>query len=329
LRKSSCTSKFFISIVLVLTLFALKNLLWVNILEGSSVLQRDINNENKNKNQDIREITSFFKKRNNASYNSILCFNKGVFHIKESSAEEVLRGVKEFKNSLKHYPTPEAYALLGYCYASDWKIKDAFLSYKKALRLYRMYLKKNKLSANLKGEALVLKKIAELYGAKGKYIKALECLEKSLKIYTATGDDSAQGDLLEIIGNVHCVWGKYEKALEYMRRSFKIYSNIGNGYKKTHVLNDIGFVYKSLGKYAEALDYYKKSLDISSEIGSLKRKERALSNIGEIYHAYGEYNKAIEYYKQSLKINTETGNYKGYEKVLNTIEALHKAKMGF
>ena len=174
------------------------------------------------------------------------------------------------------------------------------------------------------GSALALRIQGISYAVKSDYPKALDYLQRSLKILEDMGDKRGIAGSLGNIGIIYDNQGNYSKALEYYQRSLKIKEEIGNKQGIGKTLNNIGIIYYNQSDYSKALEYYQRSLKIKEEIGDKKRGiASSLGNIGTIYDNQGDYPKALDYFQRSLKILEDIGDKQGVSGILNNIGSIY------
>ena len=116
------------------------------------------------------------------------------------------------------------------------------------------------------------------------YDQAKEIYELAVEIAEQGGDGKTMAGALRGIGDVHRLHGDYARALEQLQKSLKISEDLGNKDGKTliaYALNNIGGIYYGQGNYAGALEYFQKSLKITEEFGDMAAVSAGLNNIGE------------------------------------------------
>jgi len=147
-----------------------------------------------------------------------------------------------------------------------------------------------------------------IYERKGDYNLAIECEEKALGLLK---DEKDIANAYNRIGVCFWYRGEYDKALEYLQKSLKINEKIGNIRGMAHSYNNIGLVYDDKGSPEIALEYYQKALKIYERIGDVQGIGTVYNNIGVIHNGMGEYSKAMEFYKKSLDLKEKIGDMSG------------------
>ncbi|MBK6833392.1 MAG: tetratricopeptide repeat protein [Bacteroidetes bacterium] len=153
--------------------------------------------------------------------------------------------------------------------------------------------------------------------------KALDYLEKSLKISEEILDKKGISVSSYHIANIYLNQSEANKALEYLGKSLKAQEEIGDQIAIAKSLNDIGLAYQNLGIIDQTFKYFYRSLKVSEEIGDKETIANTLVNLGYIFHLQGDSPKALEYYKRSLKIREEMGDKKGVAQSLNNIGGVY------
>ena len=141
--------------------------------------------------------------------------------------------------------------------------------------------------------------------------KAIECLEKDLKLAMEIGDRGGEGGAYGNLGNAYQSLDDYQKAIEYHEKDLKIAMEIGDRGKEGGAYGNLGNAYQSLGDYRKAIEYHEKHLKIAIEISDRGGEGRAYGNLANAYKSGGDYRKAIEYHEKDLKIAIEIGDRGG------------------
>ena len=95
----------------------------------------------------------------------------------------------------------------------------------------------------------------------------------------------------------------YLKSLEYLQNSVKLFKEQNDSILLSSVYNNIAIVYKNIGQFEDALDYNNKSLKISKLLNDKDGIGKSFSNIGRIYADFGHTNLALEFYKKAITNN--------------------------
>jgi len=105
--------------------------------------------------------------------------------------------------------------------------------------------------------------------------------------------------------------GKFDKALDYYQKSLRIFEQINNQDAIATCLTNIGVLYQDAKNYPLALEYYLNSLKIKEQIGDEDGIGICLTNIGNIYHQQKNYSLALQTYQAGLKLAEKTGDQLG------------------
>jgi tetratricopeptide (TPR) repeat protein len=187
------------------------------------------------------------------------------------------KAILEFKKCLNHPKATSAnktaaHILIGNCYYSLSKLKEAENHYKNALKNANEVEDKEE---RLRGRSAAFGNIGLIYKTKGDLDKALEYHQKALKIDQEIGYQQGQANQLGNIGLIYSDKGDLDKALEYHQKALKIDQEIGYQQGQASDLGNIGIVYYKRGKHDEALKYLNESLTIFKRIGSKQQIEIA------------------------------------------------------
>ncbi|MCP4131213.1 MAG: tetratricopeptide repeat protein, partial [bacterium] len=161
---------------------------------------------------------------------------------------------------------------------------------------------------DIENKGFILNNTSLVYRAQGDSVRALEYLEKSLKIRRDLGDKRGEGSVLNNIGQVYEARGDHTRTLEYLEMSLEVFREVRDKSGEGVAINNLSQVYGALGNYSKSFDYLKEALKISRELGDKNTENSILANFGSIYHIRGDSRKALEYLEKSLKICREVGS---------------------
>ncbi|MAG93532.1 MAG: hypothetical protein CMJ48_07265, partial [Planctomycetaceae bacterium] len=176
------------------------------------------------------------------------------------------------------------------------------------------------------GEGTTLNNISQIYKARGDYERALDCLEQSLAIFREVGDRSREGTALNNLATTAHAQGDYERALEYLEQSLAIQRGIGNRAGEGTTLNNISQVYSARGDYERALKCLEQSRAIKQEIGDRAGMIPTLHNMALIAVRNSNPTRAVEYWQEALQLALDTGNAQGIFQVAGTLGQLTRSQ---
>ncbi|HLG02221.1 MAG TPA: tetratricopeptide repeat protein [Bacteroidia bacterium] len=175
------------------------------------------------------------------------------------------------------------------------------------------------------GQAAALIVMGGAYMTKGNFTKSLECQEKALKIFEATGKKNEIAPINNNMGSVYVEQGNYDKALACFLASLKIEEELGEKVRIAATAANIGVLFQNKGgltgnirEYEEALKYHNKAYALDKQLGDKFGISVDLNNLGSVYCDMGKLNpsreiflKALEYLEESLKIKEEVKDLNG------------------
>ncbi|OGO07064.1 MAG: hypothetical protein A2Z76_01935 [Chloroflexi bacterium RBG_13_56_8b] len=208
--------------------------------------------------------------------------------------------------------------LIGNCYFSESRLKEAEENYKKAEAIARESNDKEGLSSALCGRGIV-------YRIKGETDKALEHFQLALKIHKEIGDREGEANQVGNMGNVYQIKGELDKALKHHQLALKIDRDIGYRQGEADQLGNMGNVYQIKGKLDKALKHHQLALKIDREIGHREGEANSLGNMGIVYQIKGELDKALKHHQLALKIFEEIGAAEGIEKMRGLVSKLRQS----
>jgi tetratricopeptide (TPR) repeat protein len=184
------------------------------------------------------------------------------------------------------------------------KIGDAYVKLGKFDDAQKRFIRLMKLGhiTGVKEEALTLDAAGRMHTDKGEFEKALEYLDKSLKIWETINEPRGYASSLSSIGLVHYLRGEYDKALLHREKSLNLRTEIGDLPGVALTLDYIGVVYNWSGYYDRALKYYQKSLAIGEKTGDLFIIAQSNINLGLVHSRKEDYETSLDFYTKSLEI---------------------------
>ncbi|NEQ99005.1 MAG: tetratricopeptide repeat protein, partial [Cyanothece sp. SIO2G6] len=201
--------------------------------------------------------------------------------------------------------------------------------YSKALELYEQSLKISRRINDQRNEIYVLNNIGNLYIAKGRYEDSLEILQEALSIQDSIPDRESVVPVLTNKSTLYTNQGLYDEAIRTLQEALNITDELELLPKQALLLNQLGFVYFLRGDYKQAETYYQQALDLSKDLGIVTDKAQLLSNLGQLSFSLGKYAQAIEYETQALDIHQSIGNLDEQPAILNNMGRYHRAQANY
>lgn len=233
---------------------------------------------------------------------------------------------------------------LGLAYEKNSRLEDAFLEYKKALKIKPNY-------------ADAYANLGNIYYKRDLYAQAIESYQKAIrhKPDLATAYNG--------LGVVYTTTGRYQKAIPLHLKSLELnpyyvdaYYNLGNAYahsedtnkaeeaymrvlklEDTHFYahNNLGNIYVIKNQYEKAITEFKKALECNPDFALTHY------NLGLIYAQKGWYSQAIQEYMQAINIDSRmvdayseigniyriTGNTKKAEEMAEKLSSIQKSEV--
>ena len=147
--------------------------------------------------------------------------------------------------------------------------------------------------------------------------KALVYADKSLAIYSNTGNLFEEMRTLHGMGYMYYGMDSFTTALKYGFKALHLNEKLKNPHMQAAISDNIGDYYTALGDYPNALKYYLDALKAIEDSHDVKRTANYLENIGTLYTKMGDYTNAIVCFDSSLAQYKRTGDIgvqKGVEK---------------
>jgi tetratricopeptide (TPR) repeat protein len=170
---------------------------------------------------------------------------------------------------------------------------------------------------------LVTLRLGNIAYYEGDSNKALENYTSALSLFEATENLKGTAMCLNNLGNIYRGWKEYGKALEHYARALKIDQKRGDRAGMANRMSNIGITYKSMGQIDKAMEQYTAALAVDRETGDKAGIATRLNNIGIIYQSQGNDAKAMELFQEALALDEETGNVRGMNSRLNNVAVIY------
>ncbi len=185
----------------------------------------------------------------------------------------------------------EATSLIGE--ASAELLQKAIPKFEKALVLFQSLNDQT-------GQARTLYSLGVVYRLLGEQLKELDCYQRALPNWEATGYPYRVGATLERIGLIFSYIGEMQKSLDSFAGERSRWRALAEPMKEANALNNMAIIYWAIGESQKALVYYAEVLRIVESAADVQGQAATLNNIGKVYDDLGEKQKALEAYNKSL-----------------------------
>ncbi len=176
----------------------------------------------------------------------------------------------------------------------------------------------------------------QVYVRQRDYDRAIESLQRALKLTWELGDRYLEMRTWGSLGGVYLDQGQMEKSVASYQNALAIARELGDRRAEGQASEGIGLVYLSswpsdanreptLNRYAKAIAAFQHSLGIARELKDASAQETALSNLGVAYRSSGEYRKSIAYFQAALTLAQELRDEVEQARVLNNLGKAYSA----
>ncbi|CAM3808440.1 tetratricopeptide repeat protein [Arcobacter cloacae] len=239
---------------------------------------------------------------------NLICFVNSNFKEKFfHTSIEYIPDLFEFKNAIFEIEIPnndENKLKLNEISSSSYSSLGGLTTESKKDELDRLILKLENTSSD--DEKINLyDQISTIFKDIGKYEKALEYLEKTLKIEE---DDLSLAVTYNNISIIYQNIKNFQKALEYQKKSIEIKEKFldKNDSELASSYNNLATIYMDIYNYEKALEYSKIAINILENIqNSNYDLAMAYNNISILYRRINSFQKSLEYAKKAIQIQEE------------------------
>ncbi|MEO9510656.1 MAG: tetratricopeptide repeat protein [Flavobacteriaceae bacterium] len=127
------------------------------------------------------------------------------------------------------------------------------------------------------------------------YINGLKILD------TIKGYENEKAEFLGHMGGLESELGNTQKAIEYVEKSLKLYEELDYAKYEAESKTSLSFYHTNIGDFENAIAYGKEAVKQAKEIGSKQEEHDAYAHLGLAYLKTKDYPKSISYFKQDLE----------------------------
>ncbi|MDH4271334.1 MAG: CHAT domain-containing protein [Candidatus Aminicenantes bacterium] len=182
-------------------------------------------------------------------------------------------------------------------------------NYGKALEYIDYALQEDLATGNKKAIAIdylvigvTYRRQAFLTGADTDYDRALNQLNRSLRIAEEIADKKLIIKVLNSIGTVYSDRGRFLDARHYFESALKIVKELDDRDAQGKVLTNLGIIEFNLGNYEVSTGHYQSAIDIAHTLGSGQVLWEAYLELGNALFRQQKYQEALKNYQASISV---------------------------
>ncbi|MCP4693555.1 MAG: tetratricopeptide repeat protein, partial [Desulfobacterales bacterium] len=191
--------------------------------------------------------------------------------------------------------------------------------WRKALETYQESIRKLERVGDPRGKAAALHNMALIYVNQGQTVRACKQYQRALNIFERIGDEKGRAAALHQMAGIHAERGEITRAMSLYQQSLDIKESIGDEKGKAATLHGMAVIFANQGRVDRALDMHRRSLAICESIGDARGRAGALHQMAGIYAGNDQIEEAFRLYRQSMKIKRRIGDVKGKAESLHQI----------
>jgi len=192
------------------------------------------------------------------------------------------------------------------------RLNDALIYYNKALSLAKDL-------GDIDTQASVLSGIASTFLHEGELDKALSYYNETLSSITNEKDKAT---IYNSIATIYFIKGDYQKAVEHLQKAIKIAEKYGDYQDASQMKLNLEGIYEVTRYYENAEKYLTDGLEGVKRAGDEFWEAKGYSYSGALYRDKGDKETAREYYTRAYDVFKSIGAEKDAQSVLNEIKAL-------
>lgn len=171
--------------------------------------------------------------------------------------------------------------------------------YQKALEILDKFLKIDRKNQNNWYSRVALNRIGEIYLKQGQYDEALRVLEEASN---SSGWSIEDGYLFVNLGLAYAAVSNYPKAIESYQSALEHKFSVPDSGGKGFAYNGLGLAYAQMGDYTQAFKAYQDALSLFTKLDAKPGQRLTLVNIASLLETQGQIELAILFYKQAVNL---------------------------
>ena len=137
--------------------------------------------------------------------------------------------------------------------------------------------------------------------------KAVECMEKALKIAL---DNGATDTALWVYNDAGAFKaGENEEVLEHLEKGFELAKKVGDISWQTWIGTNLAWTYMGMGNMSKAVLLLEESVALDRRAGNVTHLSISLDFLGCAYQILGEWDKSEQYYREALSISQKLDDF--------------------
>ncbi|MBC8144875.1 MAG: tetratricopeptide repeat protein [bacterium] len=158
-----------------------------------------------------------------------------------------------------------------------------------------------------------------LMGAMGKFDRAIDLYDESLRIDRASGDREGEAIALVNVGMVHSQTHDFERAIDYYNQALPLLIECNHLDSIGNVLLNMGSALLNLDRIDEALAAYERALEYRRQAGNEYQIAMTMGAIGTVHRRREDFARALEIHRGAYELMDRTGLEHGRATILELI----------
>jgi DNA-binding SARP family transcriptional activator len=193
--------------------------------------------------------------------------------------------------------TDAAWELAAGCVAYD----DARCAYQAWVESHRLALGAVRAAGEARGEAVLLRGIAQVSIYRDELEEAVELLEPAQRLSHEAGDGAGEALSLAMLASVSRVRGRYAEALGLVQRALALADADGARHLQVQLRGAVARILMAQGRLDEASDWFEQALRQAEAFGDRHREAVLLRELGPLHARRGAPQRALECLTDALR----------------------------
>lgn len=181
-------------------------------------------------------------------------------------------------------------------------------------------------SGDRRGEALARLNMGHALSSAGDLSGSATQFKSALALARAVGDRTAEARSLSAVGVAHSFRGQEQAALGVHLEALGIAQTVGDRQSEAVALNGIGQAYEGIGKKPVALDHYGQALRLFLNNESLDFAAGTEYRVARVYRLTGDIQQALTHYRRCITLSRRANKKRIEAYALTDIAAIYHAK---
>jgi tetratricopeptide (TPR) repeat protein len=159
-----------------------------------------------------------------------------------------------------------------------------------------------------RGEAWILRNLANAYRDQNRYHDAIDRFTQSLAIFRELGNRLAEGMVLNGLGDTYVDQSRFDEAIPCYDQCLSIARQFDDRVTEAYTLHRLGYVHREQGRLDDAAASFRRCQRLFRELGDTRGEAWSLMSIGGLCRRQGRFEEALTCFDRCLPVLQRFGD---------------------